>query len=221
MDPVFNYENVGSSFAIIKSSDSKKNKIVSIADDNEADEVKKGFDKIELKDGQKFSPYPNTSIEREICYITGPSGSGKSTWCKNYLKEWVKVNKKPIYLFSSLSEDSSLDDLKPQRIKLDTLVEDPLDIKEFEEGCITVFDDIDNLSNKKIRDSVYGVLNNILEIGRHFKISCLVTNHLPCMGKDGRRIINECSRVVYFPKSGSNGLNLKRLLSFLIRLIRI
>jgi hypothetical protein len=212
----FNFENVGSPFAIIKSDDSKKNKIVSIADDNEMDEIKKIFPKIELQAGQKFLPYPDPTpkLERQIGYITGPSGSGKSTYVKNYCREWRRQHKdKPIYLFSSLSEDPSIDDLKPARVKLDTLVTDPLDLKEVEEGSMLIFDDVDNIGNKKIRDSVYAVLNNILEIGRHRKLWCLITNHMPTLGKDGRKILNECHFVVYFPKSGSNGVNMKRLLT--------
>ncbi|MFM7981158.1 MAG: hypothetical protein ACKPKO_17760, partial [Candidatus Fonsibacter sp.] len=41
----------------------------------------------------------------------------------------------------------------------------------------------------------------ILEIGRHFKIHCIVTNHLPTNGKDTRRILNEAHTVTYFPHS--------------------
>ena len=211
----FNFENIGSPFALIKSDDSKKNKVLSIADDNEEDEIKKIFRKVDLKDGQKFVPYPDPkpSLERQIGYITGPSGSGKSTYCKMYLKEWKKQHKdKPIYLFSSLTEDKSIDEVKPLRIDLNTLVEEPLNINEIDEGALIMFDDIDNISNKRIRDAVYSVLNNILEIGRHRKLWCLITNHLPTLGRDGRKILNECHFVVYFPKSGSNGVNMKRLL---------
>lgn len=211
----FNYDLVGKKFAIIKSSDSKKNKVVSIADENDADEAKKLFDKIELKDGQKFSPYPDPQpvLEREIGYITGPSGSGKSTYVKNYVNEWKKQHKnKDVYLFSSLDQDPSIDEIGPKRIKLETLVEEPLLIDEFDEGSLVIFDDVDNIGNKKVREAVYSVLNNILEIGRHRKIWCLITNHLPTLGRDGKKIMNECHFVVFFPKSGSNGVNMKRLL---------
>ena len=42
---------------------------------------------------------------------------------------------------------------------------------------VIIFDDIDVISDKKIRDGVYALLNQVLEIGRHFKITCLMTNH--------------------------------------------
>ena len=106
-------------------------------------------------------------------------------------------------MFSSLPEDESLDEVKPQPKRLDTsLYEQPIPIEEFEESVI-IFDDIDVISDKKIRDEVYKMLNKVLEIGRHFKITCLVTNHLPTNGKDTRRILNEAHSVVYFPHSAS------------------
>ena len=54
---------------------------------------------------------------------------------------------------------------------------------------------------RKVREAVYDVLNQVLEIGRHYKIHCVVTNHLPTNGKDTRRILNEAHTVTYFPHS--------------------
>ena len=61
-------------------------------------------------------------------YITGPSGSGKSTYTRKYLEQYVKQFKgRPIYLFSSLPSDESLDKIKPKRVKLDdSLHTDPI-----------------------------------------------------------------------------------------------
>jgi hypothetical protein len=73
---------------------------------------------------------PLTPLRREIIYITSPSGSGESTYTRKYLEQWKKKNKdKEIYMFSSLPEDESLDDVKPQRIRLDaSLYEQPIPI---------------------------------------------------------------------------------------------
>ena len=75
-------------------------------------------------------------------------------------------------------------------------------MEEFEDSVV-IFDDIDVISDKKIREAVYNILNKVLEIGRHFKITALVTNHLPTNGKDTRRILNEAHQVIYFPHSAS------------------
>ena len=71
--------------------------------------------------------------------MTGPSGSGKSTYTRKYLEQWKNKNKdKDIYMFSE-----SLDDVKPQRIKLDSSIyEDPIEVEEFQDSVV-IFDDID------------------------------------------------------------------------------
>lgn len=101
-------------------------------------------------------------------------------------------------MLSSLPSDESLDKIRPKRIKLDdSLRTDPTKVHEFKES-VCIFDDIDVISNKKIREAVYNILNQILEIGRHFKIHCIITNHLPTNGKDTCRILNEAHTVTYF-----------------------
>ena len=88
-------------------------------------------------------------------YMTGPSGSEKSTYARKYLEQWKKKNKnKNIYMFSSLLEDESLDDIKPQRIRPDSsLHDDPIPIEESADSVI-IFADIDVISDWKIRDEV-------------------------------------------------------------------
>ena len=137
----------------------------------------------------KFQQIPDTTKERDIIYITGPSGSGKSTYVRKYLEQYKKKNKdKPIYMFSSLPDDESLDSIEPQRIRLDeSIYQDPIEIEDLA-NSVVIFDDIDVMCVKTIRDAVYNILNKTLEIGRHFKITALVTNHLPTNGKETRRI---------------------------------
>ena len=104
-------------------------------------------------------------------------------------------------MFSSLPSDESLDKVGPKRIKLgETLHTDTIKVDELSES-ICIFDDIDVISEKKVREAVYDILNQVLEIGRHYKIHCVVTNHLPTNGKDTRRILNEAHTVTYFPHS--------------------
>ena len=79
-------------------------------------------------------------------------------------------------------------------------------------------DDIDVISDKKFREAVYDILNQVLEIGRHYKIHCVVTNHVPTNGKDTRRILNEAHTVTYFPRSA--GGTIKYLLEEYVGLDR-
>ena len=167
-----------------------------------SDDLIQEFRQLKIANDSKFQHVPDTTKEREILYITGPSGSGKSTYTRKYLEQYKKKYKnREIYLFSSLPSDESLDKIKPKRIKLDeSMYTDPIKVDELSES-ICIFDDIDVISEKKVREAVYDVLNQVLEIGRHYKIHCVVTNHLPTNGKDTRRILNEAHTVTYFPHS--------------------
>ncbi len=126
-----------------------------------------------ISNDAKFQLIPNEKTERETLYITGPFGSGESTFVRKYLEQYKKLFKdREIYLFSSLPDDESLDDIEPKRIRLDSSIyEDPLSIEEFANSVI-IFDHIDVLSNKQIRNAVYDLLSQVLEIGRRFKITC-------------------------------------------------
>ena len=177
------------------------------------------FRQLKIANDSKFQHIPDTTKEREILYITGPSGSGKSTYTRKYLEQYKKKYKnRPIYLFSSLPSDDSLDKVGPKRVKLSEGIHmDPIKVEELRES-ICIFDDIDVISDKKIREAVYDILNQVLEIGRHYKIHCVVTNHLPTNGKDTRRILNEAHTVTYFPHSA--GGKIKYLLEEYVGLDR-
>ena len=182
--------------------------VVSVSDQfaskegEESDGLIKEFRKLKIANDSKFQHIPDTTKERSILYITGPSGSGKSTYTRKYLQEHLKKYKdQPIYLFSSLPKDESLDAIKPKRIRMDaSLHEDPIKIEELA-NSVCIFDDIDVITDRKIRQAVYDILNQILEIGRHFKCNCICTNHLPTNGRETRRLLNEAHVITYFPHS--------------------
>ena len=176
-----------------------------------ADGYSQPFTRLTIGEG-KYQQVPDPDTERQILYITGASGSGKSTYTAHYLRNYKKIwPKRPIYCFSALKSDESLDVVKPKRVAIDdALVSDPLPIEEFRDSCV-IFDDIDVISDKKQREAVYKILDSALETGRHFNITVVITNHLSTGGKDTRRVLNECHSVTYFPFSGSN-VGLKRLL---------
>lgn len=204
-----NLDKIGRPLAVVDGG-TLKGKLVSVADENERGEVKRKFKKIDLPVGSKFQIVPNTKKEREIIYICGPSGSGKSTFTSNYLIQYrKKYPQNPIYIFSALSEDEVLDKIPGiKRIKIGKeLISDPLSAEDFQDACC-IFDDIDVLSDKKVREEVLKIANQVLEIGRHFRTTAIFTNHLATNGKDTRRILNESHQLVFFPSSGSmKGIN--------------
>ena len=199
---MLNVEKIG--MPIAKIIDGKYDGQIIYLNTNENVTIRKSFNKLRLDTG-KFQQLPNFNTERNIWYITGPSGSGKSTYTNSVANEWRTGRKanQDIYIFSALKEDPSLDKLKPKRIVIDDdLVNEPFGAEDFENSLV-IFDDIDVISNKAHREAVFKVLNEILEIGRHNNVSCIITNHLPTGGKDTRRVLNESHYIVYFPHSGS------------------
>ena len=71
----------------------------------------------------------------------------------------------------------------PKRVRLDASIHtDPIDVEELKDS-VCILGDIDVMADRKIREGVYSILNQVLEIGRHYKITCVVTNHLPTNGK--------------------------------------
>ena len=170
-------------------------------DDNE--DLIKEFKRLKIPNDSRFQHMPDTTREREILYITGCSGSGKSTYTRKFIEQLKKAKKDiPIYPCSASPGGESLDSVKPLRIQLDeSLIEDPIDIKEFADSVVLF--DTDVIPGKKIREAVYKIMNMGLEIGRHYKINMVITNHLPTNGRDTRRILNEKSSFTYFPHSAN------------------
>ena len=195
-----NFNQIGKPVAIIKGG--KYDKKLIYINPNLNDHDATDFKHLKIANESKFQQVPDTTTERQILYITGPSGSGKSTYTRMFLEEYKRKYKdREIYLFSSLKEGESLDKIKPKRFKLDdTLWKDPLNAEELKES-VCIFDDIDVITDKKIKEAVYKIMDNVLEIGRHFKITAVITNHLPTNGLFTRRILNEAHCYVFFPHS--------------------
>ena len=138
-----------------------------------------------------------------MIYFSGPAGSGKSYQMALYLRNYKKKFKdNKIFLISEKEEDKTLDtiaDLK--RIKIDdSLIEDPLDLKDFTEigPCIVLFDDIDSLE-PKMKKAIYLLLNKLLKVGRSYNISVLVSSHSSCDGALTKSMLNEATVIVFYP----------------------
>jgi hypothetical protein len=215
-----NFENIGTPICIVKTKDGDKKKKLNntpivFVNDKKNSEVVRPFNELSLRDreDQVFQPIPNPENERQILYITGASGSGKSYFTRQYCNEFTKIfPKRNIYLFSSIADDSSIDAIKGlKRIKLEpALLEEELTAEDFKDSLV-IFDDTDCLTDKKMRLKINGILNSILETGRHFNTYCMYTSHLPCAGNDTKRILNEAHSITFFPHS-LGGRSLKYLL---------
>jgi len=208
-----NLEDVGTPVALITfEGDKKKNKTLSIEQDKS--NVETYLKELKLtKPKEKIQHIPNKKTERQILYITGASGSGKSYYTKHYCDQYKKLfPKNDIYLVSSINEDSSIDKVKGlKRIKLSNeLLTTDLQAADFKDSMV-IFDDTDCITNKMMRMKVNGILNMLLETGRHTNTSVIYTSHLATNGLDTKRILNEAHSVTIFPHS-LGGRSLKYLL---------
>jgi hypothetical protein len=171
------------------------------------DDDPNGVEEITLPKGQHLVPLPVAEKnQREVLYVTGPSGSGKSTYVGNYLKEFFgkRSNKEQEYfVISSVPEDGVLDKFHPIRVPIDSdLVNDPLTTEDFRDSLV-VFDDTSTISNKKYQTAVNNIRDDLLEQGRHTNSTLCITSHLMSDYKNTRKVLNECTSVTFFPRSGS------------------
>lgn len=209
---MINLENIGTPIAIIKN-EGKKTKQSPIISIDDSETARTNYNEIKLKAVEKFQQVPNPNTERSILYITGRSGSGKSYYTLNYCMEYKKMYpKRNIYLFSALESDSTLDKLKGlQRFKLsEEFCEEDIVAEDFKD-CLVIFDDSDVISSKPIKNKVNHIMNQILQTGRHFNTSCIITTHSACSGNATKIILGEAHSITIFP-SGLGNRSMKYLL---------
>lgn len=166
-----------------------------------------GTPELTLSKDSKVQVLPSCDIVERI-YVSGPSGSGKSYWISKWIQTNRKIfkhnNKKDIYIFSRIKFDKQLDKFKPERPDLQDILEYPDDFSgENLENSIVIFDDIDSIRDKHIKEAVYNLQSDLLVCGRHFNITVLCTSHQIMNQNESKRCINESNSVVLFPKSGA------------------
>lgn len=143
---------------------------------------------------------------REVVYICGPSGVGKSTWSAQYIYNYLSLfPDRRVFVFSRLKIDPLLDEMGCIEIPIDEQIGE-IDIIRDMKNCLCLFDDIDTIPDKALREKVYAISADILETGRHNNISIIITSHL-AKGVDrnvARTNINEAHKFVFFPKAGNS-----------------
>ena len=158
-----------------------------------------------LPRGLYFKPVhrPVDGEFRECFYINGRAGAGKSYWCSDFLKDYI--NQYPdnkIYIFSGVDEDEAFDKFeKVERVNLLdlTLAEGLPPITKYLNSCC-IFDDVNELPIKEMREKVLTLRDLILQNGRHKGITCLCTSHVALDGPKSKLPISTSHGVVIFPR---------------------
>ena len=162
-----------------------------------------GHHNIEMKDNSVIQAVPYIH-KTERVFISGQTECGKSYWMKNYMNQYRRMDeKRKIYLFSDVEEDSEIDSIKKlTRIQIDeAIIDQPPDPSNFS-NSICIFDDTDSIQNKKVLNALQVFRDSLLRRGRHNNISVLISNHLATDYKATRIILNECNKIVIYPSSG-------------------
>ena len=144
--------------------------------------------------------------KREIFYVAGASGSGKSYQARGIAERYKKLfPDREIYLISKLESDETLDTMKtgrPQRIKVKTLVDDPItDIAVFKDSLV-IFDDYDTF-DAPLDKIVMKLIDDIASMGRHHNITMMCLSHYLTNYKKTRLLLNEASHFIVYPQATS------------------
>lgn len=205
---MFNTNKIGRPVAVVKGGEDDGEKIyLDVEAVARGGKLKKNYmTDLKIDDGV-FQQLPDTSRERDCIIISGQSGSGKSWWANSYAKEYRKAYpKRPIYFFSVLAEDSSIDKKLVKRVNIDSSwIDEPLTIEDVKE-CLVIMDDVEMVKEKAIREALFTFINSILTTGRHTKTSIILTTHYP-NHQHIRNFLNEAHNFVYFPYGSNRATN--------------
>lgn len=166
-----------------------------------------GFKELELIDNFEFQQIPNHNNERDCIYVAGMSGSGKSYYIKEFTLQYIKrYPKQEITLFSFKKEDKTLDAIKKiNRIDIyDTeFINEDLEAPDFSDSLV-IFDDIDCIPDKRLKNKLLNLLQQILQIGRSYHVTVCFACHEVCNGHETKPVLNECHSLTIFPRTMGN-----------------
>ena len=165
------------------------------------------------KDKVYLKPVYDTSRDRTNFILTlfASSGAGKS-WMVNDLclrNPVVQGEIAPaIHLFSSVGDDDPsykpIKDFYGEKFMWHDprdLSDEVLNIHSYRPKSILIFDDVDSISNKKVRKHVVQFRENLLEIARHSSLVIISTAHLFHGRVATQRLRNSSAYFVLYPRN--------------------
>jgi len=151
---------------------------------------------IKLDAGQ-FVIYPTRETER--VFIAGRSGCGKSSLASMYAREYREMfPNNNMFIVSTHDEEKAYQSFDIHKIALDdTFIESPPTLDDLNNSLI-IFDDCDNLTDKKLQDAVKRVNSNLIANGRKYNIHVLTLSHTLMDYSRTRHLLIEANRVIFF-----------------------
>lgn len=173
------------------------------------EDIKNKSMKIQLKGGGKLESLPDPNCVEKVG-VFGISGSGKSYYSARFIKNILRMKKDSnFFILSNVLEDEPLDKLQPIRLDNYETACDGIPVEDITDSVI-LFDDIATISDRGTRKCIEALRDDLLETGRHYNTRMVCTAHLIMNGWESRRLLNECTSIVLFPKS-----NRKNIINYL------
>ena len=178
-----------------------------------------------------LKPVYDTQKDRtnQILSLFASSGAGKSWMVNDLLMRNPAVQKAivpHIYLFSSVgSDDPSYKPIKDfygveRFLWIDPRDVDPdmLNVHSYKQKSVLIFDDVDSISDKSVRNKIVNFRENLLEIARHRSLVVISTAHLFHARKATQKLRNSSAFYVLYPRNSpkpiddvlENQMNLNR-----------
>jgi hypothetical protein len=169
--------------------------------------------KLETQLKKEFSTDSGTLViipdpEPERVYIAGKSGSGKSCLAALYMNEYLRMfPDRRVILVSRHEGEKAYTEIPHEVVPLEVFEDIEKGERAFEldelANSLVVFDDCDNVQNKKMTEGVKLLSDDLISNGRKYNIHTMWLNHQLMEYSKTRNLLNEANKVIFF-NSGSN-----------------
>lgn len=157
---------------------------------------------------KKISLVPtNKPNQVDTIYVSATNGAGKSTIASNFAINYhIENPNNRIFLFAYKSYDPAFDGRIPNliRITLDrNFIRDnnATESVNMYKNSLLIFDEIDLVENKDIRNTLMNLKNRALQLGRANGTSVISIQHKSLGGQMSLVEFTECKTIVIFPKN--------------------
>lgn len=162
----------------------------------------KALHEFRLSDGC-FTMLPSEESER--VFIAGRSGAGKSYLSASYMRTYhIMFPARNIFLISTHDGEAAYEGIDHIQIPLsEDFVEKPPSLTDLQ-GSLVVFDDCDNLTDKKVSAACTALNNSLISDGRKYNIHVVTLSHMLMDYQKTRSQLNEAQRVIFFPQGNAH-----------------
>lgn len=167
------------------------------------------FRSYELEDDEIIEPIMSQTSER--MFSAGTAGTGKSYVAAMLMRNYLKMfPKNKIYLFLR-QDDKNYEDIPRTEYILgddefpedtEAVINKEIKMEDFGDSFV-IFDDMDNLQDKKLLTAVHKLMNDLVTSGRKKNIYVLYISHIIANYAQTKVIANEANKTFFFPMTGT------------------